>query len=151
MHTYDIWETEEAILHNKYNKYDIHVYIKIACYKSPNQQTKPMQSVVFFNSLWLINLIWRHRTGSTLTQIIAWCLLAPSNYLNQCWLLIEEALWYPHESNLTASAQVTMMYKFDNVSFKNDTTSSNNISKNTDAVLPWCRLRRCPGIRYGWG
>ena len=27
---------------------------------------------------------WRHRTGSTLAQVMAWCLASPSHYLNQC-------------------------------------------------------------------
>ena len=29
--------------------------------------------------------IWRHGSWSTLAQVIACCLTAPSNYLNQCW------------------------------------------------------------------
>ena len=31
--------------------------------------------------------IWRHRSGSMLAQVMAWCLTAPSHYLNQRWLL----------------------------------------------------------------
>ena len=31
-------------------------------------------------------IIWRHRYGSTLAQVMSCCLLAPSHYLNQCWL-----------------------------------------------------------------
>ena len=31
---------------------------------------------------------WRHRSGSTLAQVMACCLTAPSQYLNQCWLII---------------------------------------------------------------
>ena len=34
------------------------------------------------------NHIWRHRTRSTSAQIMAWCLMAPSHYLNQCWFII---------------------------------------------------------------
>ena len=30
--------------------------------------------------------IWWHRSGSTLAQVMACCLTAPSHYLNQCWL-----------------------------------------------------------------
>ena len=40
------------------------------------------------NSLWLIDVIWQHRFGSTLTQVMACCLMAPSHYLIQCWLII---------------------------------------------------------------
>ena len=30
--------------------------------------------------------LWWHRSGSTLAQVMACCLTAPSHYLNQCWL-----------------------------------------------------------------
>ena len=42
------------------------------------------------NSLRPSDAIWRHRSGSTLAQIMAWCLTAPSHYLNQCWLIISK-------------------------------------------------------------
>ena len=32
--------------------------------------------------------IWRHRSWSTLAQVMACCLTASSHYLNQCWLII---------------------------------------------------------------
>ena len=32
--------------------------------------------------------IWRQRSGSTLAEVMACCLTAPSHYLNQCWLII---------------------------------------------------------------
>ena len=34
--------------------------------------------------------IFWHRSGSTLAQVMACCLMAPSYYLNQCWLFISE-------------------------------------------------------------
>ena len=34
----------------------------------------------------------QHRFGSTLAQVMACCLSAPSHYLNQCWLTIKETL-----------------------------------------------------------
>ena len=37
---------------------------------------------------------WHHRTWSTLVQVMAWCLTAPSHYLNQCWLIISEFSWH---------------------------------------------------------
>ena len=37
--------------------------------------------------------IWRQRTGSTLAEVMACCLTAPSHYLNQCWLIISKVLW----------------------------------------------------------
>ena len=40
------------------------------------------------HSLWPSDTIWRHRIGSTLAQVMVCCLMAPSHYLNQCWLII---------------------------------------------------------------
>ena len=36
--------------------------------------------------------IWWHKSMSTLAQVMAWCLTAPSHYLNQCWLIISRVL-----------------------------------------------------------
>ena len=36
-----------------------------------------------FNSLWHSNTIWWHWSGSTLIQLMASCLTAPTYYLNQ--------------------------------------------------------------------
>ena len=45
-----------------------------------------------FNSLWPSDAIWWHRSGSTMAQVMACCLTAPSHYLNQCWLIISEII-----------------------------------------------------------
>ena len=42
------------------------------------------------NSLRPSDAIWRHRSWSTLAQVMACCLTAPSHYLNQCWLIISK-------------------------------------------------------------
>ena len=49
------------------------------------------------NSLWPSDTIWRQRSGSTLAQVMACCLTAPSHYLNQCWLIISEVQWQFHK------------------------------------------------------
>ena len=41
-----------------------------------------------FNTLCSSDTMWWHRSVSTLAQVMAWCLTAPSHYLNQCWFLI---------------------------------------------------------------
>ena len=68
-----------------------------------------LNPIHFINPLWRIDVIWRHRSGSTLAQVMAWCLTAPSHYLNQCWLLIIEVLWHSSESNSTARAQAIIL------------------------------------------
>ena len=41
---------------------------------------------------------------STLAQVMACCLTAPSHYLNQCWFSIKYVLWHSPESNSIRSA-----------------------------------------------
>ena len=53
------------------------------------------------NSLWPSDAIWRQRSGSTLVQVMACCLTAPSHYLNQCWLTISEVQWHSPAGNFT--------------------------------------------------
>ena len=43
-----------------------------------------------FNSLRPSDVIWWQRSGSTLAQVMACGLTAPSHYLNQCWLIISK-------------------------------------------------------------
>ena len=44
------------------------------------------------NSLWPSDIIWRQGSTSTLAPVTACCLMAPSHYLNQCWLVISNVL-----------------------------------------------------------
>ena len=46
------------------------------------------------NSLWPSDVTWHQRSWSTLVQVMACCLTAPSHYLNQCWFLISDILWH---------------------------------------------------------
>ena len=53
---------------------------------------------------------------STLAQVMACCLAAPSHYLNQCWLIMKGDLWHLSVSNFTASTQATILYNvLDNI------------------------------------
>ena len=45
-----------------------------------------------FNSLWPNDAIWRHRTWSTLAQVMTCCLMAPSHYLSQRWLIFSNVM-----------------------------------------------------------
>ena len=55
----------------------------------------------WINSLWPSDAIWRQRSGSTLAQVMACCLTAPSHYLNQCLLIISKVWWHSSEGNFT--------------------------------------------------
>ena len=50
-------------------------------------------------SLWPGDAIWRQGSRSTLVQAMAWCLTAPSHYLNQCWLIITKVQLCSSEGN----------------------------------------------------
>ena len=64
--------------------------------------------VLLFNSLRPSDAIWRHRSGSTLAQVMACCLTAPSHYLNQCWLIISKVLWHSSEGNFIRDTSATI-------------------------------------------
>ena len=53
-------------------------------------------STIWLNSFWPRDTIRRQRSGSTLAQVMAWCLTAPSHYLNQCWLIVSEIQWHSY-------------------------------------------------------
>ena len=59
------------------------------------------------NSLRPSDAIWRHRSGSTLAQIMACCLTAPSHYLNQCWLIINKVQLHSSDDNFTRDISAT--------------------------------------------
>ena len=68
---------------------------------SPNGVTRPQ----WVNSLWPSDTTWWLRSGSTLVQAMACCLMAASHYMNWCRLIISEILWYFWEGNFAWSAQ----------------------------------------------
>ena len=62
------------------------------------------------NSLWPSYAIWWHRSGSTLAQVMACCLAAPSHYLNQCWLVISKVSWHSPQCTTIKYLWDTNMY-----------------------------------------
>ena len=59
--------------------------------------------------LWPNDAIWRHRSVSTLAQVMACCLMAPSHYLNPCWLSIGEVGRQLHGRKFTANTQTAIL------------------------------------------
>ena len=43
---------------------------------------------------------------------MAYCLTAPSSYLNQCWFLISEVLWHSPESNFTSTLAPKLLFSW---------------------------------------
>ena len=52
------------------------------------------------------DVIWCQGYRSTLAQVMACCMTAPSHYLNQCWLMVCEVLWHSLDSNFTENTSV---------------------------------------------
>ena len=48
------------------------------------------------NSLWPSDAIWWHRSRSAMAQVMAWCLMASSHYLNHCWCTISNIQWHSY-------------------------------------------------------
>ena len=53
--------------------------------------------LTWINSLGPSEAIWRWRSWSKLVQVMACSLMAPSHYLNQCWLIVSKVLWHSSE------------------------------------------------------
>ena len=47
---------------------------------------------------------YSERSGSTLAQVMACCLTAPSHYLKQCQLIISHVLWHSTQGGFTRNA-----------------------------------------------
>ena len=58
------------------------------------------------NSLWPNDAIWGHRSASTLSQVMACCLTAPSHHLDQCWLIIRKIQLHSSDGNFTRDTSV---------------------------------------------
>ena len=72
-------------------------------------------SITLFNSLWPSDTIWQQRSLSTLAQVMACCLTAPSHYLNQCWLTISKVPWQsPDDISMRSTADTCQRNKTEN-------------------------------------
>ena len=106
------------------------------------------------NSLRPSDAIWRQWSWTTLAQVMACCLTAPSHYLNQCWLIIRGVLWHTSESSFAGIAQgIDSGYEFEKDILKNIFKSprgqwvnpSNITLHNSTAIylylthLPWTK------------
>ena len=70
-----------------------------------------------FNSLLPRDVIWHHRSCSSIVHVMAYCLMAPSLYLNQFWIIISEVLYHLPERNFTGHAwDIYPWYDFENYS-----------------------------------
>ena len=69
---------------------------------------RDFKSVAIIKSLRPSEAIWQRRSGSTLAQVMACCLTAPSHYLNQCWLIISMVYLHSSEGNFIRDTSATV-------------------------------------------
>ena len=74
-------------------------------------------------TFWPSDAIWWHRSRSTLPQVMACCLTAPSHHLNQYWLIIKGILLHAPECNFTGSEEFNMLHELENHTSKTFATS----------------------------
>ena len=92
----------------------------------------------FIYSLCPSEAIWCHKTRSTLVQVIARSLMAPSHYLNQFWLLVKWIRWNKLEwsSNHNTNGKYSFMkMRFKLLSCSNKTGI--RWMRITDDIKPW--------------
>ena len=100
------------------------------------------------NSLRPSDAIWRQWSWTTLAQVMACCLTAPSHYLNQCWLIIRGVLWHTSESSFAGIAQgIDSGYEFEKDILKNIFKSPrgqwvNNIPAPVHIIVRWHYLNQ---------
>ena len=94
-----------------------------------------------FNSLRPSDAIWRQWFWTTLAQVMACCLTAPSHYLNQCWLIIRGVLWHTSESSFAGIAQgIDSGYEFEKDILKNIFKSPRGQWVNSISLTHWGRV-----------
>ena len=77
--------------------------------------------------------------------------MAPSHYLNQCWLVISDALWHSSEGNFTGNAQdIHVWYKFDTLRKTKICHNANNVITGGTVGCDNDNLRRCHQWWQSW-
>ena len=105
------------------------------------------------NSLWPSDAIWWHRSESTLPQLMACCLTAPSNYLNKCWLIIAKVLWHSFDNRFSTYAQPSITeirFEIGYLKFYSDLPGANELNHiQQDSYQSWwwqSGIRICQSI-----
>ena len=90
-----------------------------------------LNNALKINTLWLSHDIWRHRSGSTLAEVMACYLTALSHYINQAWLITNSQC-------LKLSQKVVGLPV---LNLKSEIWNWRKINKNFPVLLQSCRPR----------
>ena len=80
------------------------------------------------NSLWPSDVIWPQGSRSTLAQVMACCLMAPSHYLNQCWLIIRKLQWHSFLQEKPPSSVTEISLKITYLKFCSNHPGTNELN-----------------------
>ena len=110
-----IWGLNTIDLNQKHFYYycESYMFSKLCCLTVIDWANMPLCHVAslcalmncFHNSLWPSDIVSWHRFGSTLAQVMACCLTAPSHFLNQYCLIISHIFSHSPERNFTRNTQ----------------------------------------------
>ena len=85
----------------------------VICAENPPGRYQLPKKWSQINSLCPSDVIWRQGSRSTLTQVMACCLTAPSHYLNQCWLMMSDVLWHSPDNKFTENTYIYHWTEFE--------------------------------------
>ena len=105
------------------------------------------------NSLWPSDAIWRWRSWSTLVQVMVCCLMAPSHYLNQRWLIISKVLWHSLEGIILRRSEDTNQYnKIENyiLESQSDLPGANELTQEHAGPEAPAKYNSVPLARHRW-
>ena len=106
--------------------------------------------------LWPNDAIWRHRSESSLSRVMACCMTAKSHtyYLNRCRLKITSVQWHLPESNFTRNAhELNPRQVFGDFTFKFTATPANELatlcnSWNRSTNTTNHRVNKCSSLMH---
>ena len=98
--------TEPVLFHWHFEMWFRFGIVSVSLFTS-RYMTSIFMDVSCVNSLWPSDAIRRQGTESTLAQVMACCLTAPSHYLHQCWLIISKVLWHSSEGIIMRRSEDT--------------------------------------------
>ena len=83
---------------------------------------------------------WWQWSWTTLAHVMACCLMAPSHYLNQCWLIIRGVMWHSSVNSFAGIAQdINSGYQFEKdilkISFKSPRGQWVNNKPSLDQIM----------------
>ena len=110
----------------------------VICAENPPGRYQLPKKLSQINPLWPSEVIWWQGSRSTLAQVMACCLTAPSHYLNQCWLMMSEVLWHSPDNNFTKKTLkifiIELSLKFTNLILSLNPPGANELRKSSQGV-----------------